>query len=180
MTRRDYCKVCSEMVADCDPMCNDCSESFCCSCIEGYDPISRIELLHCKCEVYCGYDIDDNELEQFIEDINSDILYDYVVEKCSMSEKTLKNMIENFTEAYGNPKKEEVAEEEVAEEDAYENITFGLGKPNRTFGEGKSNRTIDVNEFCTAISDSITGWVCMFTCEKCYYANTNCTEFILK
>ncbi len=72
MTRRDYCKVCGEMVNDYDPTCSECGCSFCFSCPLQYDSLSRLEMLHCKINVLCKPIVSTEELKQFIEDINSE------------------------------------------------------------------------------------------------------------
>jgi hypothetical protein len=78
MTRRDYCGVCSEMVHDCDVICNECGVSLCYCCANCYDAISRIAIFHAKINVSYIKKITYGELNQFIKDIQSEEFISYV------------------------------------------------------------------------------------------------------
>lgn len=81
MTRRDYCKVCSEMVNDEDTCCSKCRGSICLNCIITYDAFSRLVKLETKLrsnELKVSFPISPEEFAQMITDLNSIDVIDYV------------------------------------------------------------------------------------------------------
>lgn len=48
MTRRDYCKICNEMVGDYDVMCYNCHVSICYDCAISYDELTYILLMNAR------------------------------------------------------------------------------------------------------------------------------------
>lgn len=76
MTRRDYCAVCKEMVADCDPRCDGCDESFCYSCPSINDNISRLTIIKCKMDAWRSAALTIDELNSIV-NISTDEVMTY-------------------------------------------------------------------------------------------------------
>ena len=98
MTRRDYCAKCSEMVHDYDVKCTKCYHNLCYDCITTYDALSRLAMLEAKFNVLCKSEITQDEFVQFIEDIKSKEMTDYIEKICSEDGKYYVEMKNDFNE----------------------------------------------------------------------------------
>lgn len=88
------------MVGDYDVMCIECCESFCYDCIETYNPLSRLARLIAYANVASDVKLTNQDISDFIQDINSDEIQNYMKNEANEVQQNFNNKKEYLLELY--------------------------------------------------------------------------------